>query len=202
MSELNKSHAYDDILRTPQKGFVIMKTNAKSSYKMNNSKMKYTRAKNLRTHANGMLPSNMRTNTMKYIQSQFVINDMLSRLGEGADGFYTWILKRIDRHEYFICAKTRINQEVGTLHKNLDFLTKKGDVLYAGELFFYVEGDGSKRGYYNFSSGSYMIGKRINRDSLRMVEGVLGEYGIRADFLDCSNRDLIERAFEGHQKIY
>lgn len=106
-------------------------------------------------------------------------------IAEGADGYYTWIFKDIP---LLAAAKTRSEQEVGTLHVNLDALTPAGTVVAAGEFV--------KRGEYivfNLQSGSFMktkFGKlRSNAAKLRARDELIGlaitefaRVGLKAEF--------------------
>jgi hypothetical protein len=77
-------------------------------------------------------------------------------LATAPDGVYTWILKDFivgprERHRHLVSAPARTKQEIGSLHVNMDNLTKEGSVIAAGEL--------RKTGAtleYNISSGTYM----------------------------------------------
>lgn len=85
--------------------------------------------------------------------AQFRFDD---ELVAAPDGVYTWILKDFivgprDRHRHLVSAPARTKQEIGSLHVNMDNLTKEGSVIAAGEL--------RKTGtslQYNISSGTYM----------------------------------------------
>jgi hypothetical protein len=81
-------------------------------------------------------------------------------ISDPVPGIYTWILKRIDDRDYFIAAKTISNQEIGSLHINLDKLTKgdKKNIKAAGELLLTID----NTIYFNLSSGTYMADKPTN----------------------------------------
>jgi hypothetical protein len=67
------------------------------------------------------------------------------------DGIYTWIIKRFANGVILMVAASPLcNQEIGTLHKNLDELTTDGKVIIAGEME-------KKAGIitFNFESGTY-----------------------------------------------
>jgi hypothetical protein len=69
-------------------------------------------------------------------------------IADGKDGYYTWIYKDTP---LLAAGRTRSEQELGTLHANLDALTAPGKVLAAGE--FYKSGNML---LFNLQSGSYM----------------------------------------------
>jgi hypothetical protein len=66
----------------------------------------------------------------------------------GKDGYYTWIYKDTP---LLAAGRARSEQELGTLHANLDALTVPGKVVAAGE--FYKQGSIL---LFNLQSGSYM----------------------------------------------
>lgn len=73
-------------------------------------------------------------------------------ISRGPNGYYTWLLKDLDDGGSVLAAgNTRTNQELGTLHKNLDDFTGRGTVVAAGE--FSKEGDNI---LFNLQSGTYM----------------------------------------------
>lgn len=80
----------------------------------------------------------------------------------GPDGPYTWIMKRKRAADplLLVAGRTRSEQELGTLHNNLDVLTGAGEVEVAGE--FLKAGDTV---LYNLQSGSYMGRKFPKRAS-------------------------------------
>jgi len=66
----------------------------------------------------------------------------------GKEGYYTWIFKDTP---LLAAGRTRSEQELGTLHANLDSLTAPGKIIVAGE--FYKQGNII---LFNLQSGSYM----------------------------------------------
>lgn len=106
-------------------------------------------------------------------------------IAEGGDGYYTWIFKDLP---LLAAAKTRSEQELGTLHANLDALTPAGSVVAAGEFV--------KRGEYilfNLQSGSFMktaFGKQRSKAAkLRLRDELVGvaiaefdRVGLKAEF--------------------
>jgi hypothetical protein len=75
-----------------------------------------------------------------------------ANISRGPNGYYTWLLKDLeDGGSVLAAGNTRTNQELGTLHKNLDDFTGRGTVVAAGE--FSKEGDDI---LFNLQSGTYM----------------------------------------------
>jgi hypothetical protein len=73
---------------------------------------------------------------------------------EAPPGIFTWIIKQFPNGKIIlIAARPRCNQEIGTLHANLDQFTAKGTVLIAGELEKMPDG----RIIFNFLSGTYSL---------------------------------------------
>lgn len=73
------------------------------------------------------------------------------------DGIYTWIIKAFaDGRQMIVAASPLCNQEIGTLHANLDQLTTDGVVVIAGEME-------KKAGavIFNFLSGTYSAKKPV-----------------------------------------
>ena len=113
----------------------------------------------------------------EYFTSRLILNEAFAT---APDGIYTWLMKIVPvSGMLFVTGLTRSNQEVGTLHSNLDKLTEKGSVLGAGEL---IKEDGRIR--YNLQSGSYMedafkrtddkddLKKRIDRAFISIMNGL------------------------------
>jgi hypothetical protein len=98
-----------------------------------------------------------------YFTSRLILNEAFA---EAPDGIYTWLMKIVPvSGMLFVAGLTKSNQELGTLHSNLDKLTEKGSVLGAGEL---IKENGSIR--YNLQSGSYMedaFRKTDDKDGLK-----------------------------------
>jgi hypothetical protein len=75
-----------------------------------------------------------------------------ANISRGPNGYYTWLLKDLtDGGSVLVAGNTRTNQELGTLHKNMDDFTGPGTVVAAGE--FSKEGDDI---LFNLQSGTYM----------------------------------------------
>lgn len=84
-----------------------------------------------------------------YFRSKILTNENVSR---GPDGYYTWLLKDGPDGRILVAGHTRSQQELGTLHKNLDDFSSPGTVVAAGE--FVKEED---QILFNLQSGSYML---------------------------------------------
>jgi hypothetical protein len=84
-----------------------------------------------------------------HFKSKILINENVSR---GPNGHYTWLLKDTIDGRILVASHTRTQQELGTLHKNLDDFTPPGLIVAAGE--FFKEED---RILFNLQSGSYML---------------------------------------------
>jgi hypothetical protein len=120
-------------------------------------------------------------------------------LASAKDGLYTWILKPDGT---FYAGKTFTKQEIGTLHVNLDDLTRaegepKGNLYAAGELLLERSEMGTVHVEFNLLSGTYMAPRfkqipeaerRNIRDAIvRDVETRLWEWKIVSAFLECSD---------------
>ncbi len=67
-------------------------------------------------------------------------------------GIYTWLLKVIDGQLYVLAAPVYSGQEIGTLHNNIDQLTKPGEVRVSGELKIIADAAGKRYEYNTLSS--------------------------------------------------
>jgi len=83
-----------------------------------------------------------------YFRKNILLN---AAIGSGPDGYYTWLFKLTGEGPLFVAAQTRSEQELGTLHVNMDHLTTPGEVLLAGEFMKVGE-----RILFNLQSGTYM----------------------------------------------
>jgi len=91
-----------------------------------------------------------------HFKTKIYMDENISR---GPNGYYTFLLKDlVDGGTVLVAGNTRTNQELGTLHKNLDDFTGRGTVVAAGE--FVKEGDNI---LFNLQSGTYM--KRVIKTS-------------------------------------
>jgi hypothetical protein len=106
---------------------------------------------------------------------------MLSDLASAGDGIYTWIIKD-DGKMYF--SKTLGNQEIGSLHLNLDMYSGETNVIAAGEL--------KKEGttvIYNLRSGTYMekvvTTREVRNEKVKMVSDLISTMGLTPKFLKC-----------------
>ena len=94
-------------------------------------------------------------------------------IAAGPDGPYTWILKQVEQPggaPLRILAATRVTtqQELGSLHINLDYYTGDGTIIAAGELL--------KAGatvLYNLQSGSYMAALFPKREAAAVKDATL-----------------------------
>lgn len=106
---------------------------------------------------------------------------MLSDLTRAEDGIYTWIIK--DDGKMYL-SKTLGNQEIGSLHVNLDMYSGDANVVAAGELK--KEGDTVT---YNLRSGTYMekvIKTRVVRnEKVALVSDYISKNGLSPKFLKC-----------------
>jgi hypothetical protein len=119
------------------------------------------------------------------------------QLATGEDGIYTWILKMDGS---FYAAKTFTKQEIGTLHVNLDQLTRspmnrKEDVYAAGELQLEHGDYGTVHVEFNLLSGTYMAPRfkgLTGTEVLNIRAGIVSDiqqrlfsWGIPSVFLEC-----------------
>lgn len=127
---------------------------------------------------------------IQYFSGKMMKNEQIVFAGPG---LYTWILKPSG----FYAIKTISNQELGTLHANLDVFSgkaKDNPIQAAGEMKITTNKDQTVI-LFNLLSGTYM--KRIFsgisaantpllRDSLiQAVQTHLAQFGILAEFLKC-----------------
>jgi len=106
---------------------------------------------------------------------------MQSDLEKADDGIYTWIIKD-DNVMYF--SKTLGNQEIGSLHVNLDMYSGEANIVAAGEL--------KKEGptvTYNLRSGTYMDKviktRAIRNEKIKVVSDFISTKGLTPKFLKC-----------------
>jgi hypothetical protein len=106
---------------------------------------------------------------------------MLSDLSTAGDGIYTWIIK--DDGKMYL-SKTLGNQEIGSLHVNLDMYSGDANVIAAGEL--------KKEGptvTYNLRSGTYMEKvirtREIRNEKVSLVSDYISKNGLSPKFLKC-----------------
>lgn len=106
---------------------------------------------------------------------------MLSDLTRAEDGIYTWIIK--DDGKMYL-SKTLGNQEIGSLHVNLDMFSGEANVIAAGEL--------KKEGatvIFNLRSGTYMekvIKTRgVRNEKVSLVSDFISKNGLSPKFLKC-----------------
>jgi hypothetical protein len=106
---------------------------------------------------------------------------MQSDLSSADDGIYTWIIK--DDGKIYL-SKTLGNQEIGSLHVNLDMYSGEANVVAAGEL--------KKEGTtvtYNLRSGTYMEkvikARDIRNEKVKLVSDLISKNGLTPKFLKC-----------------
>jgi len=106
--------------------------------------------------------------------------DSLNKTEEG--GVYTWIIK--DDGTIYL-SKTLSNQEIGSLHANLDIFTGDSNVVVAGELK--RVGDTIE---YNLRSGTYMehviTTNAIRNEKKKEMDNLISKAGFIPKFLKCT----------------
>jgi hypothetical protein len=105
--------------------------------------------------------------------------DSLDKTEEG--GVYTWIIK--DDGTMYL-SKTLSNQEIGSLHANLDIFTGDSNVVVAGELKRVGETI-----EYNLRSGTYMehviTTNAIRNEKKKEMDNLISKAGFIPKFLKC-----------------
>jgi hypothetical protein len=105
--------------------------------------------------------------------------DSLNKTDEG--GVYTWIIKDDDT---MYLSKAMSNQEIGSLHANLDMFTGDPNVVSAGELK--RVGDTIE---YNMRSGTYMekviTTNAIRNEKKKEMDNLISKAGFIPKFLKC-----------------
>ena len=111
---------------------------------------------------------------------------------EAPSGFYTWLIKNINGKNVLVAARTRVKQEIGTLHKNLDGMTQHGEVLIAGEMHITA----AREYRYNLLSGSYSKGimKKVGASRNLLLKEHLVSLGVKEEKIDSSAEEILERA--------
>jgi hypothetical protein len=106
--------------------------------------------------------------------------DSFDKTDEG--GVYTWIIK--DDGTMYL-SKTLSNQEIGSLHANLDIFTGDSNVVVAGELK--RVGDTIE---YNLRSGTYMehviTTNAIRNEKKKEMDNLISKAGFIPKFLKCT----------------
>jgi hypothetical protein len=107
---------------------------------------------------------------------------MIDSLNKTDDnGIYTWIIK--DDGTMYL-SKTLSNQEIGSLHANLDIFTGDSNVVAAGELKRVGETI-----EYNLRSGTYMehviTTNAIRNEKKTMMDNLISKAGFAPRFLKC-----------------
>ena len=124
--------------------FMIVKRR-RATYSTNSTRRRYKMSRNAKKTASAIA----------YFKSKILTNENVSR---GPDGYYTWLLKDGPATRILVAGHTRTQQELGTLHKNLDDFSGPGTIVAAGE---FVKAEDHI--LFNLQSGSYMLAvfKRI-----------------------------------------
>ena len=148
----------------------------RATYSTNRTRRRYKMSRNAKKASSAIA----------YFKSKILVNENVSR---GPDGYYTWLLKDRAGGRILVAGHTRTQQELGTLHKNLDDFSGPGTVVAAGE--FIKQED---KILFNLQSGSYMAAvfkrlksqkaKRDKRDELiSLATGTFAEIaGLRSAF--------------------
>jgi hypothetical protein len=147
-------------------------------------------------------------NIIDFFTKRVIENDGLQN---AEAGLYTWILRESGN---IFASKTLTKQEIGTLHVNLDMLTKQKDntnIYAAGELEVIKENNSPVTIIFNLLSGSYMVkkfDKLSNADKLilrnqivTVVENKLSSLGISSQFLECSVLSCSKEELIGGMKL-
>jgi hypothetical protein len=151
---------------------------------------------------------NKLSNIFDFFAKRVIEND---RLQNAEEGLYTWILRESGN---IFALKTLTKQEIGTLHVNLDMLTKQKDntnIYAAGELEIIKENNSPVTIIFNLLSGSYMVkkfDKLSNSDKLILrnqivlvVQNKLSTIGIPSQFLECSVLSCSKEELIGGMKL-
>ena len=121
--------------------FMIIKRR-RATYSTNSNRRRYKMSRNAKKVSSAIA----------YFRSKILQDANVSR---GPDGYYTWLLKDIGGAgggRVLVAGHTRTQQELGTLHKNLDDFTGPGTIVAAGE---FVKAEDHI--LFNLQSGSYML---------------------------------------------
>ena len=118
--------------------FMVIKRR-RATYSTNSRRRRYKLSRNAKKTASAIA----------YFKRKILTNENVSR---GPDGYYTWLLKDGPEGRTLVAGHTRTQQELGTLHKNLDDFSGPGTIVAAGE--FVKEEDHI---LFNLQSGSYML---------------------------------------------
>ena len=103
-------------------------------------------------------------------------------IAAGPDGPYTWILKQTGGPVgaggtiTLAAARTTTQQELGTLHVNLDHYTGEGEIVAAGEFL-----KAGKTILYNLQSGTYMARNFPKRASAEANAAILEDLKAKAE---------------------
>ena len=122
-----------------------------------------------------------------HFRSKFIYDAAFAVAG---DGPYTWILKQRTENgaRMLVAGKTRSQQELGTLHANLDAYSPTGTVIAAGEFV-----KAGSEVLFNLQSGSFMqavfkkiktlANKKAKREELiQLIGNYLVDMGLNPKF--------------------
>jgi hypothetical protein len=152
--------------------------------------------------------TNKLPNIINFFSKKVIENDGLTN---AEPGLYTWILRESGN---IFASKTLTKQEIGTLHVNLDMLTKQKDntnIYAAGELEIIQEDILPNTINFNLLSGTYMVKKfeklnnsnkiRLRNQIVTVVENKLSSLGISSQFLECSVLSCSKEELIGGMKL-
>ena len=142
----------------------------RATYSTNSKRRRYKMSRNAKKTASAIA----------YFKRKILVNESVSR---GPDGYYTWLLKDIAEGRVLVAGHTRTQQELGTLHKNLDDFTGPGTIVAAGE--FVKEED---RILFNLQSGSYML------DLFKRIKSKKAQQDKRDELIALATAAFAERA--------
>lgn len=150
-------------------------------------------------------------NILDFFSKRLITNDELKA---AEAGLYTWILRESGN---IYASKTLTKQEIGTLHVNLDMLTKEkykdfSNIIAAGEFEIIKEDEMMPNMIiFNLLSGSYMVKKfdklnnsdklLLRNDIVKIVQNKLSSLGIPSQFLECSVLTCSKEELIGGMKL-
>lgn len=150
--------------------FMVIKRR-RATYSTNSKRRRYKMSRNAKKVSSAIA----------YFKRKILVNESVSR---GPDGYYTWLLKDIaGGGRVLVAGHTRTQQELGTLHKNLDDFTGPGTIVAAGE--FVKEED---RILFNLQSGSYML------DLFKRIKSKKAQQDKRDELIALATAAFSERA--------
>jgi len=112
-------------------------------------KATYSTNRTLKRRYRPSASSEKAASAIAYFKRKMFVNEYV---GRGPNGYYTWLLKDTREGRILVAGHTRSQQELGTLHRNLDHFTDPGVIIAAGE--FVKDEDYIM---FNLQSGTYML---------------------------------------------